>query len=262
MDPTLRRKKPQAARTRDLRVSARQAVYRVLFQFYRLVPKKYGFTYLKNTSARGKTLLKIIKPYLESGDSFLDIMCGYSPLAGPLIESGYHITGFDANPKPIEYLRKHFPKGEWHQCSYENVSSKGFSIFLLLGTYDICCDHSFQESLRTLLRLNIPRLFITDTSKGYAETPTKEKPFVDLETTFRPGPLRGYNSVIRLLMESGYRALNIDEYDAKMETGLRGISPKLPRIYAIFGLRASIKAKKARIPSHLHQFTCCPQNEE
>jgi hypothetical protein len=225
-------------------MNARFAVYHILFPFYRLIPKRYAFAYLKNTSTRGKILLKIIKPYLKSEDSFLDIMCGYSPLVGPLTESGYHITGFDVNPEPIEYLRKHFPKGEWHQCSYENFSSKGFSVFLLLGAYEICCEHSFQESLRILLRLNNPRLFVLDTSKGYAETPKKEKPFIDSVTTSRLSPLRGYNCVIRLLMESGYAALSVGEYDAEMETGLRGISPKLPRIYAIFGLQRLLQSEE------------------
>jgi hypothetical protein len=203
--------------------------------------KIYEWPYLKETSTRGKILLNIIKPYLKSGDSFLDIMCGYSPLAGPLLGSGHRIAGFDVNPHPITYLRKCFPTGEWYQTSHENVHFKGFSVFLLLGAYEVCCEPSFQESLLNLLRLNNPRFVFLEANKGSAETPKKENPFVDPAKTLRLTHLRGYNCVLRLLMETGYTVLDVGEYDAGIEYWAS------VRIYAIMGRNLESKSNNSKI---------------
>jgi hypothetical protein len=203
--------------------------YKALRHF--MFPQIYEYSYLKNVSFRGKRLLDIIKPYVKPEDVFLDIMCGYSPLAGPLIDAGHRIAGFDENSKVINHLEKYYSKGEWYKTSYENIAFKGFSVFLLIGTPDdICSEPSFQEFLRILLRLNSPRLFFLEAIKGQAKTPTKEKPFVDQADA---GIHKGYNCVLTLLIKAGYKVLDVGEYNAQLD-----ISSE--RIYAIINRNTTL----------------------
>ena len=199
---------------------------------------RYEYPYLKNVNSRGKTLLNIIKLYLEPGDNFLDIMCGYSPLAGPLLESGYHITGFDNNRKAIKDLRKIYPKGIWiHSSSFEKLnlqsnSDRPFSAILLLGAFDICSQAPFISLMDKLLNVNKPRLFFVETNRNKIKAPTIASPFVDELEVIRQPHYKGYNAILKLLFDHNYETLDVGQYDAQFKEDWATI-----RIYALLQLK-------------------------
>jgi hypothetical protein len=211
-----------------------------IWKYYRILrhsifPQIYEYSYLKNVSSRGKLLFDIIKPYIKPEDSFLDIMCGYSPLAGPVIETGHRIVGFDENSEAINHLNKYFSKGEWYKSSYKNVDFKDFSFFLLIGTpEEVCCLPSFKKFLLILLRHSNPRLFFLEVNKGQAKTPTKESPFIDQAYT---GVCRSFNCVLTQLIAEGYTVLDIGEYNAQLDISSL-------RIYAILNRDMTLGSRK------------------
>jgi 2-polyprenyl-3-methyl-5-hydroxy-6-metoxy-1,4-benzoquinol methylase len=202
------------------------------------VISRYEYPYLKNVNSRGETLLNIIKLYLEPGDNFLDIMCGYSPLAEPLLESGYHITGFDNNRKAIKDLKQIYPKGKWiHSSSFEKLnlqsdSDRPFSVILLLGAFEICSQISFISLMDKLLNANKPRLFFIETNRNYIKVPTLASPFVDELETIRSPHYKGYNAILKLLFDHNYEILDVGQYDAQFEEEWATI-----RIYALLRLK-------------------------
>lgn len=187
---------------------------------------RYNYRYLKETEFRGQTLFNIIKPYLKPGDQFLDMNCGYSSLARPLLQAGYDILGFDMNPTPIRYLKKHFPKGQWQQISHENANFKGFSVLLLLGFSISSYGTSFLASLSRLLDSNKPRVVVAEVYRGpevswfsvlssIALNYLKGKPVSFRALTMLPYRV-AYKEALRLLAKNGYRQSTSAEYDAKM----------------------------------------------
>ncbi len=90
-----------------------------------IINKKYDYPHLKQTPERGEILLRLLKPQLKPEDNFLDMMCGYSPLAAPLLKQGYKITGFDNSKEVISSLKENSPEGFWFVSSFENLKLKG-----------------------------------------------------------------------------------------------------------------------------------------
>lgn len=202
------------------------------------ITSRYEYPYLKDVNTRGETLLSIIRPSLEPEDSFLDIMCGYSPLAGPLLGSGYRITGFDNSSKAIKDLKQIYPKGTWIQSSsfdklnVQSGSDSPFSVILLLGAFEICSEVSFLSFMDKILTYNKPRLFFLETNRKYIDVPTKTKPFVDEAETIRSPHYTGYNAVLKSLFEHSYEIIDIGQYDAQFKEEWAAI-----RIYALLRLK-------------------------
>lgn len=201
------------------------------------ITSRYGYPYLKGVSLRGETLFNIIKSNLKSGDNFLDIMCGYSPLAGPLLKSGYHITGFDDNRNAIKDLRKMYPGGKWIRSSYDSFKLQSdadfpFSVFLLLGAFELCCQQSFISLMIKLLNVNKPRVFFLETNRSIEKAPTIASPFVEEFATNRSIHLKGYNATLKLLIDHNYEVIDVGQYDAQLNEKWATI-----RIYTILRAR-------------------------
>lgn len=186
------------------------------------ITARYDYPYLKGVSFRGDALFDIIKPNLKSGDNFLDIICGYSPLAGPLLKSGYKITGFDDNRQAIKDLRKIYPEGKWILSSYENLMvqsdvARGFSVFLLLGAFELCCQLSFLDLMGKLLDVNKPRIFFLETNRSIEKAPSLASPFIEESAAMRSIHLKGYNAMLELLTSRGYEVTDVGQYDAQFK---------------------------------------------
>jgi len=160
----------------------------------------YGWTYLKETHIRGEFLFSIIKPYLREDDRVLDVCCGYSPLANPLLEAEFRITGFDIHPSPIQYLKDKFHRGEWYQVSCEEASFTGFSVFLLLGA-TVSWDISFHHFLSRALESNEPRLILLDTS------------IIPPNAVW----IKIYDKVITYLQNKEYKVVSAGKYESGMK---------------------------------------------
>lgn len=129
----------------------------------------YKFEYSKKTEDRGKTLFDAIKPHIGNKESFLDIDCGYSPLANMVIEAGHRILGFDINEIPINHLKENHPRGEWLILSDDTADFKGYSVFIILGITTplySCYSKTFLDSLKRLLRSNRPRTILIESANG------------------------------------------------------------------------------------------------
>ncbi len=200
------------------------------------ITARYEYPYLKGVESRGETVYKIMKSHLKSGDNFLDIMCGYSPLAGPLLKSGYQITGFDDNRTAVKDLTRLYPGGKWVRASYASFKQSDahspFSVFLLLGAFELCSQSSFTSSIAALLNVNQPRLFLLETNKSIEKAPTIEHPFVEESAVTRSAHLQGYNSMMKLLIDRGYKVVDVGQYDAQLKEEWATI-----RIYAILEIK-------------------------
>lgn len=168
----------------------------------------YAWGHLKQTEDRGKILFNAIKPYLKSGDKFLDINCGFSPMAKCVLESGYSILGFDINSIPIMYLKKNFVQGEWHDIKDEKANFKGYAVFLLLGIttplYSVYSE-TLLTSLKRLLTLNRPRLVMAESADAADQ--------------------RYYRDTCSILQEFGYVQKVVRPYNARLtEATLRHYS--------------------------------------
>jgi 2-keto-myo-inositol isomerase len=81
---------------------------------------------------RDEKLKDLLGKSLEN-KTVLDFKCGFSPLAD------YVSIGFDAFPGCVDYLRKKYPKGDWHCDEDENFShhfSHPIDVLLHLGLGD------------------------------------------------------------------------------------------------------------------------------
>ena len=149
---------------------------------------KYSWAYLEDTEERGKTLYAELKRFLLKGDAVLDLACGYSPLAKPLLRDGYTIMGFDVHPKPITQLKEMYPGGWWLQLSDEHADFSAFDVLLLLGIttplYSVY-SKTLIDSFHRLLDLNRPRLVVAEVAY------TADHGF--------------YNETLELLKLKGYR---------------------------------------------------------
>ncbi len=197
------------------------------------ITARYEYPYLKGVASRGETLFAIMKSHLKLGDNFLDIMCGYSPLAGPLLKSGYKITGFDDNRNAVKDLKRLYPGGNWVRSSYDGFKLQSdddspFSVFLLLGAFELCFQPSFTSSIAELLNKNKPRLFFLETNRSIEKAPTIESPFVEEAAVTRSSHLKGYNAMLKLLMDHRYEVIDVGQYDARLKEEWATI-----RIYAI-----------------------------
>ena len=163
-------------------------------------------------------------------------MCGYSPLAGPLLKSGYRIAGFDENKNVIKELKSLHPEGTWIRCSYSDFKLKPdaespFSVFLLLGAFELCCQEKFKSLINELLAQNKPRVFFLETNKSIEKAPTLESPFVEESAANRSVHLKGYNALLNLLISRGYGVIDVGQYDAHLKEEWATI-----RIYSILSL--------------------------
>jgi 2-polyprenyl-3-methyl-5-hydroxy-6-metoxy-1,4-benzoquinol methylase len=197
------------------------------------ITARYEYPYLKGVESRGETLFGLIKSFLRPGDNFLDIMCGYSPLASPLLRSGYQITGFDDNRNAIKDLKKLYPDGKWIRSSFGEFKPKSndqstFSVFLLLGAFELCGQQSFLSLMTELLKVNKPRVFFLETNRSIEKAPTIDNPLVEESALTRSVHLTGYNSMMKLLMDWGYEVADVGQYDAHLKEEWATI-----RIYAI-----------------------------
>jgi len=130
---------------------------------------KYSWPYSRKTEPRGKILFDALKPFLNKGDTILDVDCGYSPLAKHLLENGYSITGFDVSQIPILYLKRTHPNGNWITMEDAEAQFKNYSVLLLLGIttplYTVYSQTYFETTER-LLKLNRPRLILAESANG------------------------------------------------------------------------------------------------
>lgn len=129
----------------------------------------YSWKYSEKTEPRGRILFKAIKPLLEEGDKFLDMNCGYSPMATHIIEHGHTITGFDIAPEPIHHLRRTCPQGHWPATPDAGAHFQGYTVLLLLGVTTALkkiYSQTYLESAERLLWLNIPRVILIETADG------------------------------------------------------------------------------------------------
>lgn len=133
----------------------------------------YPWAYLEHGAARGKILFDAIQPFLKRGDAFLDLACGYSPLARLILDAGYSLCGFDINPVPIQHLKKTLPKGRWLVAGDKDIDTVGYSVFLLLGittplqpVYSTTLLLSFMR----LLQANKPRLVLAEGASRIDQT--------------------------------------------------------------------------------------------
>ncbi|MBA7654597.1 Ubiquinone biosynthesis O-methyltransferase [subsurface metagenome] len=163
----------------------------------------YVWPQLQKTEPRGKILFELLKPHLKQKDSFLDVNCGYSPMAKHILESGYSLLGFDNNAIPIEHLKQHQPKGTWHVLSDEQANFKGYSVFILLGIttplYPVYSS-TFLQSVERLLKTNSPRLVLAEGANAANRTL--------------------YQQTLKLLTETDrYKCVDTGNYDAQISRG-------------------------------------------
>jgi len=176
---------------------------------------EYQYKYLREGRIRGSVLFNAIKPFLRRNDIFLDINCGYSPMAKEVIENGYKITGFDIHPEPIQYLKNRFPNGDWKQMSYEsilshgNICSRKFTIMLLLGFSITSHGEEFLDLLERNIIKNQPRLIITEVYKK------KE----DFSTSYQ----KAYRDAVELIKNHKYEICAFGEYDAQIQVASKRI---------------------------------------
>lgn len=178
--------------------------------------REFYYEYLAEGSKRGDKLFLAIYPYLLPDDVFLDIDCGYSPMAGPILDAGYSLTGFDINQDSTSYLKERFSKGKWYRTSDTEAEFFGCTVFLLLGITTPLKKYvnaykyiskTFLESVDRLLAANNPRVVMA-------------------EAAVSTSPLQ-YEAVMELLQRHGYeQAVPKTEYDAGMKRATR-------RYYAI-----------------------------
>jgi 2-polyprenyl-3-methyl-5-hydroxy-6-metoxy-1,4-benzoquinol methylase len=214
-----------------------------ILKIWNKITLQYDYPYLKEVSARGETLLNIMQPYLKPQDNFLDVMCGYSPLAGPLLKRGYTITGFDNYGKAIKYLNQNYPEGKWIRSSFQELklkssSDRSFSVILLLGVGYACCQPSFTQLINELISVNKPRLFFLETSKNTAEvSATIANPFVGEAVTVHWSQLKAYNAMLRLLIGHNYEIVDVGQYDAEFKEEWASARALNIRIYTILKLK-------------------------
>ena len=176
---------------------------------------EYQYKYLREDRIRGSVLFKAIRPFLRPNDVFLDINCGYSPMADQILGNGYKITGFDIHPEPIEYLKNRFPSGDWKQMSYENIlshediCSRKFTVMLLLGFSITSHGKKFLDLLERNIVENQPRLIITEVYK-------KEE---DFSTSYQ----KAYRDAIELIKNQKYEVCAFGEYDAQIQVASKRI---------------------------------------
>ena len=123
------------------------------------------------TKNRGKLLYSVIKPYLIKNENFLDVCCGYAPLAELLIKAGHSITGFDNSAEAISALKTKFPSGNWLKTSHENTNFSGFTTLLLLGIDIQYNDDAFKAFLEKTLKNNRFHLVLTETKRSNEKRP-------------------------------------------------------------------------------------------
>jgi len=161
---------------------------------------KYSWEYSRKTEPRGKILFDTLKPFLNKGDTILDVDCGYSPLAKHLLENGYSITGFDISQKPIRYLQRTHPKGKWVTMEDSEAQFMNHSVLLLLGVttplYSVYSKTYFETTER-LLKLNRPRLILAESADAANQTL--------------------YKQICNLLTSHLYSLKKKGRYDAKMK---------------------------------------------
>jgi SAM-dependent methyltransferase len=85
-------------------------------------------------SDRAERLWRVIKPYLNSKTSVLDVGCGNAPIAHYAYADFPAIswTGFDNHGPMIEEMKKAYPSGRWLYANYPAVFDKS-----LYGPFDV-----------------------------------------------------------------------------------------------------------------------------
>ena len=129
----------------------------------------YSWDYSRKTEPRGSILFDALSPLLEEGEHFLDVDCGYSPMARHILDHSHKITGFDINPKPIQHLKQIHPQGDW--IVLEDVDAKfvSYTVLLFLGVTTALYPAYSKTYLKTaerLIDLNKPRLVLVECAKG------------------------------------------------------------------------------------------------
>jgi len=165
----------------------------------------YSWGYTKKTEPRGTILFSALESLLKEGDVFLDMDCGYSPIAKHVLENGYSITGFDISSEVIDYLRRVHPRGRWVTLEDVNAKFQGYSIFLLLGVttplYKVYSE-TYYETTERLLSLNSPRVVLIESADAADQML--------------------YKRVCEMLENTGHYMKKCEEkYDARMEKASR-----------------------------------------
>ena len=152
--------------------------------------------------------------YLKSDDKIFDLFCGYSPLCGKLLESGYRLTGIDGCKDAITWLKHNYPEGEWTHSLFDykqDLPLHDATVLLLLGVGEPQHLPEFQVYLEKTLNRNNIRVILTD-----ALTPGEVKPWYT-----------GYTRNKEVMERVGY-------YEA--ETGLYTVTEPVTQIrdYSIY----------------------------
>ncbi len=162
---------------------------------------RYPWRYSEKTEPRGRILFDALRPLLEKGDSFLDVDCGYSPMASHILDHGHTITGFDVDPGVIEHLKNTRPRGEWVELDDVDANFQGYTVLLFLGVttaLKTVYSETYLETAERLLDLNNPRVILVESADE-----------ADQEL---------YNQVCKLLENTGrYVKKQEDGYDAGLE---------------------------------------------
>lgn len=176
----------------------------------------YPWPHLERTEVRGTVLFSKLVSYLKQGDRVLDVCCGYSPLAKPLLENRYLVAGFDREQAPIDYLNEHYPRGHWLHASVEKFYGsnlyRDFRVLLLLGPDPPQETVQFQQYLRELVAENHTEVVLLDTWLNLVEPPNP---------TFRePKSIwhHAYNADMQTLLSLGFKIADSGIYDP--ENGL------------------------------------------
>lgn len=177
---------------------------------------KYPWPYLMKNEVRSKVLFEALKPHLHDGEQVLDVGCGYSPLAEPLLANEHSIFGFDPNVGCINYLRKNFPQGGWVRSGFRDMPTKFCTVLLLLGISGnpVAIENFLHRALSVY-----PDIVFLDTAICSRKDVTLRDgiPFHNKEERWR----KLHNRVVEILLERRYEMKKCGYYANPVETTWR-----------------------------------------
>jgi hypothetical protein len=178
----------------------------------------------KNKTLRGRKVFDYLRPYLQPHDHFLDVACGYAPMAKVVLGKGYTYAGFDPHKPAIEWLEKMYPNGDWICCDFDQFLSlhEGVVDVLLLFGMDL----NFEvEHLRQLLAMYQPRIVCLEGPLTKFNVPI-DKTCEFITDAYQPYQMV-FNRDVHSLRNHGYMNVWHEEFMSDLDT--------LPRRhYAVF----------------------------
>lgn len=105
--------------------------------------KSYKWQHLTKDNNRGYIIANLIEPFildhpdLRQQDYFymLDMACGFAPVYIYFADYIKQYTGFDSHKPCINWLKRHFPEGDWQHVKDEDFvyPHKELDVLMLLG---------------------------------------------------------------------------------------------------------------------------------